>query len=106
MVGVYQGMDSENERKVMQTLLRNSRYPSVHSESRYPQYFVITPTLLPSLDFSNAHVTFLIVFSSPRPIFNSDGRNLTGEELERDHVAWNSEAFIAASSQSTQLSFV
>ena len=55
---INQGMDARNERKMFEQIVRAA------SRDDCPQYFVITPKLLPGLDFNDA-VTTHFVWNAP-----------------------------------------
>eukprot|EP00300_Choanocystis_sp_HF-7_P009322 c16372_g1_i3.p1 GENE.c16372_g1_i3~~c16372_g1_i3.p1 ORF type:complete len:1045 (+),score=294.87 c16372_g1_i3:40-3135(+) len=66
---INQGMDSTNERKIL-NLIQKASAPSTHSSqssrlhSMTSQYFVITPKLLPNLQFEPSSVVH-VIFNGP-----------------------------------------
>lgn len=56
---INQGMDPKNERKIFQQMVASATAPGT------PQCFLLTPKLLPQLDYSR-HVTVLNIFNGPR----------------------------------------
>ena len=66
---INQGMDSTNERRVFELLVETSCYRSSS------QYFLLTPKLLPGLEFS-PRMNLLIVFNGPN-MCNSQDWNMT-----------------------------
>jgi chromosome segregation ATPase len=70
---INQGMDARNERKMFEQIVRAA------SRDDCPQYFVITPKLLPGLDFNEA-VTTHFVWNAPAMValdFNHKDFNLS-----------------------------
>ena len=55
---INQGMDPNNERKIHQLLCRAATQPGT------PQCFVLTPKLLPDLEYNDA-VTVMCIFNGP-----------------------------------------
>jgi hypothetical protein len=55
---INQGMDPKNERKIFQQMVKSATAPGT------PQCFLLTPKLLPQLDYSK-EVTVLCIFNGP-----------------------------------------
>jgi hypothetical protein len=62
---INQGMDPRNERAIFSLVVRAATRPST------PQYFLVTPKLLPDLDYNEA-TTILSVFNGPHMIDQED----------------------------------
>jgi structural maintenance of chromosomes protein 5 len=62
---INQGMDPRNERAIFSLVVRAATRP------RTPQYFLVTPKLLPDLDYNEA-TTVLSVFNGPHMIDQED----------------------------------
>ena len=63
---INQGMDPTNERRIM-TILNHECKPrkgNTVDDKRVPQYFVVTPKLLPNLHF-NKYVSVFIIYNGP-----------------------------------------
>jgi structural maintenance of chromosomes protein 5 len=62
---INQGMDPRNERMIFEQVARAATLPGL------PQYFLITPKLLPDLNFSPA-MTVLCIYNGPRQLSQQD----------------------------------
>lgn len=77
---INQGMDSTNERKVHNELVKSTSYTSAS------QYFLITPKLLPDLAF-NEKMTVLCVFNGPYMLTDIQSEKIANSMLSKKRKA-------------------
>jgi len=74
---INQGMDPYNERMIFKQVVVTAGRPGL------PQYFLITPKLLPDLDYT-PNMTILCVFNGPWQLGQQEWDNLMQEYITRN----------------------
>eukprot|EP01113_Clastostelium_recurvatum_P048657 TRINITY_DN890_c0_g1_i2.p1 TRINITY_DN890_c0_g1~~TRINITY_DN890_c0_g1_i2.p1 ORF type:complete len:569 (+),score=181.92 TRINITY_DN890_c0_g1_i2:1877-3583(+) len=73
---INQGMDPHNERMIFSQVVHSATRPGL------PQYFLITPKLLPDLEWTSA-MTVLCVFNGPWMLSQEDWEDVSTKRLAR-----------------------